>query len=227
MHTKLIFCSTIGKKWLVAITGLFMVFFVVGHLVGNLSMFSGPAAINQYAAFLKSISKFLWAFRISLIGAIITHVWLTIDLSRGNSAARPIAYLNKQSRKATWNSRYMLFSGLTVLIFIAYHLAHYTLGITNPEYAELIDNEGRHHVYNMVVMGFMNPLVAGFYILAQILLSLHISHGISSAARTLGLSNRHLYRRVQIFGRIFSYLIAVLFISIPLAVLFGYLPLDR
>ncbi len=227
MQTENVFLSTIGKKWLVAITGLFMVFFLIGHLAGNLGMFSGPAATNEYAAFLKSVPKLLWAFRIALIVSIVMHIWLTIDLSRRNMAARPVLYHDKKSRKATLNSRYMLLSGVTVLLFIAYHLAHYTLGITNPEYFSLLDSAGHHHVYNMVVMGFMNPVVSGFYILAQILLSFHISHGISSAARTLGLSNRRLYRRVQIIGSLVSYLIALLFISIPLAVLLGYLPLDQ
>lgn len=227
MRIQQYFCSTVGKKWLVALTGLFMIFFVVAHLLGNLGMFSGAEATNQYAAFLKSVPKLLWGFRIALLGAIALHIWLTIDLTQRNRRARPESYLNKKSRKASFNSRYMLVSGLTVLAFIAYHLAHYTLGFTNPEYATLHDHEGRHHVYNMVVMGFSNPLVSGFYILAQILLAFHISHGISSATRTLGLSDRVVYERVRGAGVIFSAVIALLFISIPVAVLLGYLPLDN
>ncbi len=227
MPKQNIFCSTIAKKWLVAITGLFMVFFVIGHLIGNLGMFSGPEATNQYAAFLKSVPKILWGFRIALIVSIVMHVWLTIDLTQRNRRARPKNYLNKQSRKASLSSRYMLLSGLTVLIFVAYHLAHYTFGITNPEFAALHDQEGRHHVYNMVVMGFSHPLVSGFYIIAQCLLAFHISHGISSAARTLGVSDRVLYERTRKAGTILSTAIAILFISIPVAVLIGYLPLDN
>ncbi|MCA9507044.1 MAG: succinate dehydrogenase cytochrome b subunit [Myxococcales bacterium] len=226
MQIKHYCCSTIGKKWLVALTGLFMIFFVVAHLLGNLGMFSGPEATNQYAAFLKSIPKILWGFRIVLLAAIALHIWLTIDLTQQSRRARPQNYLHKNNRKASFSSRYMLISGLTVLVFIGYHLAHYTLGITNPEFALLHDSLGRHHVYNMVVMGFSNPLVSGFYILAQILLAFHISHGISSATRTLGLGNHVVYERVQKIGVIFSALIAILFISIPIAVLFGYLPLD-
>ena len=225
MQKQNIFCSTIGKKWLVAITGLFMVFFVVVHLLGNLGIFSGPEATNKYAAFLKSIPMLLWGFRCALIVSVVVHVWLTIDLTRLNRRARPEFYADKKNRKANFSSRYMLWSGLTVLMFVCYHLAHYTLGVTNPEYFDLHDQEGRHHVYNMMVMGFSNPFISAFYIVAQGLLAMHLSHGISSAARTLGVGDRHLFRRIQTGGKILSAVIAILFISIPVAVLLGYLPL--
>jgi len=218
--------STIGLKFLVALTGLFMILFLVVHLLGNLEVFSGPDATNQYGVMLRTFPKVLWFARILLIIAVLVHVWVTVILTRRNQQAREQNYALKKSRRATLASRTMMLSGLTILAFVAYHLAHYTLGITNPEYATLHDNLGRDHIYNMVVMGFSNIWVSGFYILAQALLAFHLSHGISSAARTLGLSNAKRFKLVKFCGQVFAWGLALLFMSIPVAVLIGALPLD-
>lgn len=226
MKLSAFFSTTIGKKILVAVSGLFIVFYLLLHLAGNLEIFAGPEAVNNYAQFLRTMPKLLWAFRIALIAAFVIHIWMTISLSRANLAARPTPYQLKKSRKANFASRTMVLSGLTLLAFVIYHLAHYTLGLTNPELMELTDHQGRHHVYNMMVMGFSHPVVSGFYILAQILLAFHLSHGVSSAARTLGVSNYHIYERIRQAGMIFAAIIAMLYISIPLAVYFGFVRLD-
>jgi succinate dehydrogenase / fumarate reductase cytochrome b subunit len=218
--------SHIGKKALVAITGLFMVFFLIMHLLGNLEIYAGPEATNQYAVLLRTFPKVLWGFRIALIASVICHVWLTIVLTKASRAARPHGYAVKKTRKATLSSRTMFISGLTVLAFIAYHLAHYTFLISNPEYAYLVDHAGRHHVYNMVVMGFSEPIISIFYIVAVGLLGFHISHGISSAARTLGLSDPISYKKVQQGALAFAVLISLLFASIPISVMLGFIPLD-
>ncbi|HXW53569.1 MAG TPA: succinate dehydrogenase cytochrome b subunit [Myxococcota bacterium] len=224
MRVLAIFSSTIGKKFLVALTGLFMVVFLLLHLAGNLEIFSGQDAVNQYAAFLRTMPKVLWAFRIALIVAVVLHIYLTISLTTRNQNARKERYHLKRSRKATLSSRTMMLSGLTILAFVCYHLSHYTLGITNPEFMALTDAHGRHDVYNMMVMGFRNPLISGFYILAQILLAFHLSHGVSSTARTLGVSSAVLYDNIRVLGFIFAFVIAVLYISIPLSVLLGIVP---
>lgn len=226
MKISKIFRSTIGQKILVALTGLFMVLFLIVHLLGNLEIFAGPDAVNSYAAFLRTMPKVLWAFRILLIVAVVVHVWLTISLARRNQIARPERYTLKKSRKANWVSRTMLFSGITVLVFVVYHLAHYTFGIVSPDLMKLEDDLGRPHVYNMMVMGFSHPLVSGFYIIAQVLLACHLSHGVSSATRTLGVTNGSLYEKIRISGMLFAGIIAALYISIPLAVLLGVVPLD-
>lgn len=226
MTSKNIFCTSVGKKFLVALTGLFMVFFVVGHLLGNLNVFLGPDAINEYAAFLKSIPKVIWGFRIALLLSIAVHIWLTIDLTKTARAAKPIKYQQSNVRKASFSSRFMLISGLTILAFVAYHLAHYTFGLTDPDLMNLHDDQGRHHVYNMMVMGFSHPLVSGFYMVAQAFLGFHLSHGVSSAARTLGLSDRNLFSKIHKGGIVFAVLVSALFISIPLAVLGGFLTLQ-
>lgn len=226
MNLVTFFTTTIGKKIVVAITGLFMILFIVTHLLGNLQIFMGPNAVNSYAAWLKTVPMLVWSFRIALIVSVIAHIAVTISLTKDNMRARPMPYQQKKSRKASVMSRTMLLSGLTVLAFVIYHLAHYTLGITHPEYLTLTDNQGRHHVYNMMVMGFSNPLIAGFYILAQVLLASHLSHGISSATRTLGVSNAHLYGALQKIGLIGAVIIALLYITIPLSVLCGFVGLD-
>ncbi len=226
MKVLTFFSSTIGKKFLVALTGLFMILFILLHLAGNLEIFSGPDAVNQYAAFLRSMPKVLWSFRIALILAAIMHISLTISLTNRNHEARKEKYHLKKSRKANLASRTMMVSGLMVLLFVCYHLAHYTLGITNTEYTALTDSLGRHHVYNMMVMGFSNPLISSFYILAQVLLAYHLSHGVASTARTLGVSSAVAYENIRVFGFIFSFVVAVLYISIPLSVLVGAVPLD-
>lgn len=220
------FSTTIGKKFLVALTGLFMIFFLVAHLAGNLEIFSGPDAVNNYALFLRSMPKVLWGFRLLLLASVIVHVYVTISLTRSNQNARKDTYQQKKSRKATLASRTMMLSGITVLVFVLYHLAHYTLGITNPEYVNLVDKQGHPHVYNMMVMGFSHPLVTGFYVLAQVLLAFHLSHGFSSAARTLGVKSAHLYRRIVTLGVVFAAVVAVLYVSIPLSVLMGFVTLD-
>jgi succinate dehydrogenase / fumarate reductase cytochrome b subunit len=226
MQARLILRSTIALKFLVALTGLFMVIFLIGHLMGNLEVYAGPKATNDYAAMLKSFPKALWGFRIALIAAVIIHIITTIVLSRRNLNARSQSYALKKSRKASLNSRTMMLSGITIFAFVAYHLAHYTLGITNPEYMLLHDNLGRHHVYNMVIMGFSNAWISAFYIIAQALLGFHISHGISSAARTLGISDARRFELIKRGGQIFAAFVALLFISIPCAVLLGVLTLE-
>lgn len=215
--------TLVGKKILVAITGLFMLLFVIMHLIGNLQIYAGPEAINEYAAFLASIPKIVWLFRITMILAIIMHIWLTISLTKTNCQARQEKYFIPL--KTSFFAKTMIWSGLTVLAFIIYHLAHYTLCMVRPEFALLSDGYGRHHVYNMIVMGFSSPLVSLFYIVAQILLASHLSHGIASSQRTLGLSMIS-YEKMQIIGISISILIALLYVSIPLSVLVGILPLD-
>lgn len=227
MNALHFFSSTIGKKFLVALTGLFMLLFLLAHLAGNLEIFSGPQAVNQYAIFLRTMPKALWAFRILLIVSVLMHIYLTISLTSQSRKARSKSYHLKKSRKASLASRTMMISGLTVLAFIFYHLAHYTFGIADPELMKLTDAQGHHHVYNMMVVGFSHPLVSGFYVLAQVLLAYHLSHGISSAARTLGVKSRELYEKIRLGGVIFAILIALLYISIPLSVLFGLVPFDR
>lgn len=218
--------SSIGKKWLVASTGLALLGFVIAHLAGNLQMFGGAEKINAYAEFLHANQKPLWIARIGLILCFVTHIVATLTLVKLNKAARPQSYALTRTVQAKISTRTMAFSGLTVLSFVVFHLLHYTLRITDPRFKLTADGgllNSTHDVYQMVVMGFQNPLISGFYVLSIGLLSLHLSHGISSVFQTFGLESKRSAKWVPAAGRLLSAAILVGYASIPLAVLLGVL----
>lgn len=213
--------SSIGKKWLVAITGLIWVGYVIGHLIGNLQVFAGPEQINQYATFLHSIPVGLWIARIVLIAALVLHIVLTIKLTAENRAARPDRYQKRANVQATAAARTMMLSGPLVLAFIIFHLVHFTTRNIYPDYNTWLDPAGHPDVYRMLIAGFTSPLVSGFYVLAIILLCLHLSHGFSSLLQTLGINSKKTMDLFSKGGRALAVLIAIGYISIPAAVLFG------
>jgi succinate dehydrogenase / fumarate reductase cytochrome b subunit len=205
----LIFGSSIGRKILMAATGLVLVGFVTGHLVGNLQIFAHPDKINGYAHFLQSLGPALWGIRLFLLACVAIHVWAAVDLVLENRAARgPEAYGVSKWLNAILASRYMKHTGIVVLAFIIYHLAHFTVGTAQsatfkaalPEYAMKGDfhllgfpivakGQAVHDVYSMVYLGFAHPVVSLFYIVAVALLSLHLLHGVDSMFQTFGLRN--------------------------------------
>ncbi len=218
--------SSIGKKWLVALTGIALLGFVAGHLAGNLQMFAGPGKINAYAEFLHANEKPLWVARIGLIAAFGLHVAATITLVIQNKAARPYAYNLERNVQAKLSTRTMAYSGLTVLSFLIFHLLHYTYRVTDPRFKLTAEGgllESTHDVYRMVLLGFGSPMVSGFYLLSVGLLSLHLSHGISSAVQTFGLESKRSAQGIRLTGRLLSGAIFVGYASIPTAVLLGFL----
>lgn len=218
--------SSIGKKWLVALTGLALLGFVFGHLAGNLQMFAGADKINAYAEFLHANEKPLWVARVGLIAAFGLHIAATITLVIQNKTARPYAYQLERNVQAKLSTRTMAYSGLTVLSFVVFHLLHYTLRVTDPRFKLTTEGgllETTHDVYKMVVLGFQSPLVSGFYLLSVCLLSLHLSHGISSAVQTFGLESKRSAEGIRLTGRLLSGAIFVGYASIPTAVLLGFL----
>jgi succinate dehydrogenase / fumarate reductase cytochrome b subunit len=223
--THFFFWTSTGKKFLMAVSGLALVGFVVGHLVGNLQMFMGQEAVNRYAAFLKSTGEILWVVRFGLIALVITHIVTAISLSFENTAARPIGYSVKKYKEATYASRTMKVSGLIVLAFLIYHLAHYTFLITHPEYHNLIDAQGRHDVYSMVVLGFSRPWISAFYIVGVFLLGMHLTHGIYSMFQSLGMQTEPLRKRVRPAAIVVGWLLFLGFASIPAGVLMGLIRL--
>ncbi len=207
---------------IVAVTGIILIVFVIGHLLGNLQIFIGPDWINGYSQHLHDLGPLLWAIRIFLFATVIIHIYVTIQLAIENRRARPEPYINKQHIKATFASRHMVMSGLIVLAFILYHLAHFTVRITDSRFALLKpDPLGHYDVYSMMVYGFQNYLVSGFYILSLFLLALHLSHGSSSFFQSLGLNDKKLTPRLALGGRIFAWFMFVGYTSIPVAVLLG------
>jgi succinate dehydrogenase / fumarate reductase, cytochrome b subunit len=212
--------SSVGKKMIVAVTGIVLIAFVIGHLLGNLQIFLGPDWVNSYAEHLRALGPLLWAIRIFLLVNVLLHIFYTISLAIENRRARPVHNKRKDYVKATFSSRYMAMSGLIVLAFILYHLAHFTVRVTDPRFLLLkADPLNRYDVYSMMVYGFQNIFVSAFYVLAMFLLALHLSHGTSSFFQSLGLNDEKLAPRLAAAGRILAWLIFVGYTSIPVAVL--------
>lgn len=171
-----------------AVTGFMLFGFVVTHLLGNLQLLRGPDKINAYAKWLHDLGPLLWVMRIGLLAVFILHVATAIRLSRANKAARPVAYRKPNTVQANMASRSMLLSGLTLLVFIIYHLMHFTFGVTNPTHHELkASGADGHDVYAMVTKSFANTEIAVAYAVFQVVLFLHLSHGMQSLAQTLGI----------------------------------------
>ena len=216
--------SSIGRKMIVAISGLILILFVIGHLLGNLQIFLGPDWINGYSQHLRDLGPLLWLIRIFLLVTVILHIYFTIELAIENKRARPEPYIDKEYVKATFASRHMVMSGLIVFMFIAYHLAHFTFRKTDPRFALLkLDPLNRYDVYSMMVYGFQNYVVSAFYVLGLFLLFLHLSHGSSSFFQSLGLNNKKIEPRLALSGHIFAWLLFIGYTSIPVAILLGFI----
>ena len=216
-----IFTSSLGKKFLMALTGAGLFAFVIGHLVGNLQIFLGPESINRYGHFLQTTPEILWPARIGLLAFVIIHIWTSISLTLENRAARATAYEVKELVAASTASRTMIWSGLILFSFVCFHLAHYTLLIVHPEFRDLHDPQGQHDIYRMMVLGFSNCWVSGFYVLSIGLLCIHLSHGTGAMFQSLGLKNAAYECLIDRLSCIVATLIFLGYISIPVAVLVG------
>jgi succinate dehydrogenase / fumarate reductase cytochrome b subunit len=222
--------SSIGKKWIVSLTGLVLVAYVLGHLAGNLQIFlPDKGRINAYGAFLHSLGPILWAIRAFLLACFVLHIVTTIQLYIENRAARPERYEGVRYQKASWAGRSMVMSGLIVLCFVVFHLLHFTVYVARPDFAnmkELMpDGTERHDVYQMVVSGFQNTWASCFYIVGMILLCMHLSHGFGSFVQTLGLNSSKLAPWLVNGGRVLAVIICLGYIAIPIAVMTGLLHL--
>lgn len=207
---QVLFKSSIGKKVTMAATGFILLGFVIGHLVGNLQIFSHPDKINAYAHLLESLGPGLWAIRLFLLAAVAVHVWLAVQLTLENRQARPDGYQKKITLRATLASRTMRWTGLVVFAFIVYHLLHFTIRVTHgPEaypMTALADGTTVRDVHSMMVLGFQNPLLATFYLISVGLLSWHLSHGLVSMFQSIGLRTRVWSRFLERISVIFCIL---------------------
>ena len=211
--------SSIGKKILMGISGVLLVVFITIHMVGNLQIFLGAHALNQYAHMLKFSPEFLWAFRLGLLGVAVVHVLAAIALTMENQGARPVNYLREKSA-ASYASRTMIVSGLIVLAFLIYHILHFTAHVTNPEYSLMLDENQKPDVYEMVISGFSNVWVSAFYVLGVGLLCWHLSHGVSSMFQSLGLRNKRTACLLDCGAVLFALVIFVGMSAVPAAVYF-------
>jgi succinate dehydrogenase / fumarate reductase, cytochrome b subunit len=215
--------SSIGKKIIVGITGLIWVLYVLGHLAGNLQIFLGQDRINAYAQFLQGLGPLLWAVRIILVVALVTHIVATLQLAQENRVAKSTKYAVPGYQRSTLASRTMVVTGLFVLCFVIYHILHFTLQVTHPQYRELHDSLGRHDVYRMLILSFSKPLISLFYILGVFFLGGHLSHGIASVTQTLGVNNRKLSESILKGGFILAWLVFAGYAVIPISVLLGFI----
>jgi succinate dehydrogenase / fumarate reductase, cytochrome b subunit len=208
--------STVGKKIVMAVTGVVLFGFVIAHLAGNLQVFEGPAKLNAYGAFLHSIGELLWPARIILLLCVTLHIVATVQLALRKKAARPVGYSRKQAIASSYASRTMYWSGPIVLAFIIFHLLHLTAGYIQPGAAYI---EG--DVYHNVVSGFQVWWVSLSYIVAISLLGMHLRHGLWSLFQTLGFLQAQHLATLKKAAFVIAWLIVLGYISIPISVLLG------
>lgn len=217
--------APIGKKVVMAVTGIILFGYVLGHMLGNLQIFSSnPEQINNYAAFLHNPANIgpLWAIRLILLASVILHITAAVQLWGQNRAARPVGYVKKDDVPGAYAARTMRWSGIILLAFIIFHVLHLTVGaIPNLPVNELGPN--RPDVRANVIAGFSHPAVAGFYIIAMILLCMHLYHGLYSLFQSLGIAHPRYTPKIKIGAAVFAILVCIGFIAVPVAVLAGVL----
>jgi len=222
--------SSLGKKYIMALTGCALLGFVIAHLAGNLQIFLGPEPLNRYGQFLQTTPELLWPARVGLIVLVMLHIVASAQLSVENRRARSVPYNHYEVVAASYASRTMLMSGLIIAVFVVYHLLHFTVQIpginfTGQDFRILEDAKARHDIYRMMIIGFKQPLVSGFYMLGMALLCLHLSHGASSMFQSMGWKNKYYGKLLDKAARIGALLIFLGYCSIPLAVLSGLIKL--
>jgi len=222
-----LFHSSLGRKFIMAMSGFILFLFVLGHLVGNLQVFLGREAINRYGHFLQSNPELLWPARLFLLLMLALHIWAAATLTIQNRAARPMAYAHYQPVGSSYASRTMLMSGLIVFVFVVYHILHFTvqvsyLNFTGRSFVDFTDPAKHHDIFKMMVVGFSNIWVSGFYILGMALLCLHLSHGASSMFQSMGWKNRTCGPLLDKLSRVVAVIVFIGYSAVPLAILAGY-----
>jgi succinate dehydrogenase cytochrome b subunit len=208
--------STVGKKIVMALTGAIGVGYLVAHVSGNLLVFAGPERINAYAALLKSNPGLLWTARTILIVAVLLHILAAYQLARRSQKSRPISYKRWRAVGSDFASRTMRWTGPLVGLFIVYHLLHFTLGTVHPSFDE-------RNVYHNIISGFQVWYVSAIYIIAMLGLSLHLYHGAWSMFESLGINHLKYNRLIRVLATVVTVVVVVGFISIPVAVLLGFI----
>jgi succinate dehydrogenase / fumarate reductase cytochrome b subunit len=217
--------STVGRKLIMAITGAFMVLFVVIHLLGNSSVYVGPDGINSYASKLHGLGPFVWIFRMVMLILLSLHVILGIQLTLENNAARPRQYAVRKTLRTTFAGKTMIWTGLLIAAFLIYHLLHFTIQVTNPAISSQMNSDvtGRPDVYRMVVLSFKNSAIVAVYGLAMVGLGLHLSHGIQSFFQTFGLNTDRTMPVVTKGGVLAAIVLFAGYVAIPVIIVLGLL----
>lgn len=216
-----LFTSTVGRKVLMAITGQFLVLFIIVHLLGNSSIFI-PGGLNAYAEHLHALPPLVWGFRLVILCVAAIHIIFGIQLSLENRAANPDSYAVKNLKRATLSSTSMLYTGLLLLTFILYHLLQFTVRAT-PDIKVGVDALGRVDVFGMVTNSFSHGIIAFIYIAAMVVLFLHLSHGIQSFFQTMGWNNDKSLPVFSKIGKVAAVVFLLGYASIPFVIVTGIL----
>ncbi|NEK57934.1 succinate dehydrogenase cytochrome b subunit [Geodermatophilus sabuli] len=213
--------NSVFKKVVMAVSGIILVLYLIAHMIGNLKVFAGRESFNHYSEWIRTIGEpavpsqtTLWIIRIVLLAAVIAHFWAAVSLWRQARRARPERYVSKKAVAQSYASRTMRWGGVIVLLFIIWHILDLTVGAVNPDGADSTP-------YDRLVASFQNPFITAFYVLALLLLGMHLRHGIWSATQTLGQSNKRRERTVNAFAIAFATLLTVGFLIVPFSVLFN------
>jgi len=215
--------SSVGRKLLMAGTGLILLLFVVVHLLGNSSIYFGSDAINAYAKHLHDLGPFVWVFRLVMLVIFGIHIALGAQLTLENRSARLQAYTTKETLRSTFSSRTMIVSGLVILAFVIYHLLHFTFQTVTPfsAKANLTALHGAMvpDVYTMVVASFHQVFIALVYVVGMLFLFFHLGHGVQSFFQTMGWTNDQTFDGVGAFGKAVAIVLALGYIAIPIIAL--------
>jgi succinate dehydrogenase / fumarate reductase cytochrome b subunit len=215
--------TSVGKKFYMAVSGAILIGFLVAHMVGNLKMYMGSEAFNHYAEFLREVGypilphmAGLWIFRIVLLGCVGLHMLSAWQVYIQSRNARGSKYTKEESLSFAYASRTMRWGGVIIATFVVYHLLHFTIGSVHPDFVQ-------GDAYRNVVIGFQNPLVSGFYVLALVMITFHVYHGLWSAFQTVGANHPKYnpYRRP--LALVLALVLLAGFLSVPLGVMTGVL----
>jgi succinate dehydrogenase / fumarate reductase cytochrome b subunit len=207
--------ATIGKKIVMAVSGVVLILYLIAHLLGNLQVFMGAERFDDYARFLRIEPALLWTIRIVVLIMVILHIWASISLAVLNKfEARPVGYVKKKNAGSTYASRTMYWSGPIILAFVIYHLMQFTWGVGGTPFEE-------GQAYQNLVAGFQVPVISIFYVIAMALLMLHLYHGAWSLFQTLGVNHPRYTPLLRRLAKVLSILLFLGFISIPISVMAG------
>jgi succinate dehydrogenase / fumarate reductase, cytochrome b subunit len=213
--------NSVFKKFVMAISGIIMLLFLIAHMIGNLHVFQGAESFNDYSHWLREFGEpalpprtILTAIEVGLLVSVVAHMWAAIALWRQAKRARPQGYVKKKSVVQSYASRTMRWGGVIIALFVVYHILDLTFGSANPAGPEATP-------YERLVASFQNPLATTVYVVALVLLGLHLRHGIWSATQTLGASNRRRERAINAFAVAFATLLIAGYLVVPAAVVFG------
>lgn len=218
-----LFKNIVGRKIIMSITGLVMSFYVIMHLLGNMSVFSGPDGINAYAKMLHSLGPLLWAVRLIMLGALCLHMVFAIQLTLENRSSRGQKYVVSRHLSATFAGKNMIWTGSLIALYLGYHLLHFTVQVISPEYSATrnLDALGRPDVFSMVVNNFRSSVVSITYIAAMAAVGLHLSHGLQSMVQTVGLNNERTLPTLVKIGAAAALVLFLGYAAIPAGIISG------